>query len=239
MVIPDFVNDDLAELGIEAPGEMLDQLALYLDHLLAVNQRMNLTAVRDVDAAWRRLVIDSLTLLPALADVAEDAGIIDVGSGGGLPGVPLAITRPDVRMTLLETTGKKARFLESCVAKLSLTNTKVLNSRAETAGQEKEHRQQYDVVVCRGVGPMAELLEYTLPLLKVGGMLLAMKGPKVAEELEQAGDALHVLGGGEIEVIDAYPEGFEINTVIVRVMKIAQTPRTYPRTPGTPRQFPL
>src|SRR5690606_34552217 len=99
---------------------------------------------------------------------------------------------------------KKARFLESCIEKLKLDNTKVLTSRAETAGQDKAHRQQYDVAVCRGVGPMAELLEYTLPLLKVGGTLLAMKGPKAGEELEQAGDALHVLGGGEIEVTEAY-----------------------------------
>jgi len=239
MAIPTFVNDDLTKLGIEVPPEMLEQLRAYLEHLLEVNQTMNLTAVRDADAAWRRLIIDSLTLLPAMADVAEDARIVDVGSGGGLPGIPLAITRPDVQMTLMETTGKKARFLESCVTKLALTNTKVLSSRAETAGQEKEYRQQFDVVICRGVGPMAELLEYTLPLLKVGGILLAMKGPKVAQELEQAGDAMHILGGGEIEVLDAYPEGFEINTVIVRVTKIAQTPKTYPRTPGTPRQFPL
>lgn len=239
MSIPAFVHEDLSQLGIEVPAEMLDQLAVYLEHLLETNKVMNLTAVRDVDAAWRRLVIDSLTLLPVLSEVPEDATLIDVGSGGGLPGVPLAITRPDLKVTLLETTGKKARFLESCVTKLKLENTKVLAARAETAGQDKEHRQRFDVVVCRGVGPMPELLEYTLPLLKVGGMLLAMKGPKVAEELEQAGDAMHVLGGGEIEVIEAYPPGFEINTVIVRVMKIAQTPKTYPRTPGTPRQFPI
>lgn len=239
MPIPAFVNEDLAKLGIEVPVEMLDQLAAYLDHLLAVNQTMNLTAVRDLDAAWRRLVIDSLTLLPAMADVAEDSRVIDIGSGGGLPGIPLAITRPDVNVTLLEATGKKARFLDSCIDKLKLTNTKTLCERAETAGQDKAHRQQYDAVVCRGVGPMAELLEYTLPFLKVGGQLFAMKGPKVQEEMEKAGDAMQVLGGGEIEIIEAYTPEFEISTVIVRISKIAQTPKIYPRTPGTPRQFPI
>jgi len=239
MSIPPFVHDDLIRLGIEVPPPMLDQLAVYLDHLLTINQQMNLTAVREVDAAWRRLIIDSLTLLPAMEDVPEGAKVIDVGSGGGLPGIPLAITRPDLAVTLLETTGKKARFLESCVVATKLENVKVLNTRAEVAGQDKLHRQQYDVAVCRGVGPMAELLEYTLPLVKVGGMLMAMKGPKVEEELEQSGDALLALGGGEVEVFDAYPEGFDINTVIVRVIKADSTPKMYPRTPGTPRQFPI
>jgi 16S rRNA (guanine527-N7)-methyltransferase len=239
MPIPDFVKDDLSRLGIEVPPEMLGQLGVYLDHLLTVNQQMNLTAIREPEAAWRKLIIDSLTLLPVLADVAEDAAVIDVGSGGGLPGIPVAITRPDVAVTLLEATGKKANFLGDCAGQLKLANVKVINDRAEKVGQDKAHRQKYDVCICRGVGPMAELLEYTLPLVKVGGLLLAMKGPKVEEEMEKAGDALLVLGGGEIEIIDAYPECFGISTVIVRVIKAQPTPREYPRAPGMPRQFPI
>ncbi len=230
--VPDFVRDDLTKLGIEIPEPMLAALADYLDMLLETNQRMNLTGIRDRDAAWRRHIVDSLTLLAFLADVPEDAKLLDVGSGGGLPGVVLTITRPDVNVSMLEATGKKAVFLRKFCKN-------VIRDRAEAAGQDDAHRGQYDVVTCRAVGPMRELLEYTLPFLRVGGMLLAMKGPSVEEELRDAGDALATLGGGAIEVIDAYPEGFELNTVIVRVMKQEPTPKTYPRLPGVPRQTPL
>ena len=239
MAIPDFVRDDLAKLDLALTDEQVGRLDAYLTHLLETNQQMNLTAVRDADAAWRRLIIDSLTALPWLAAVPAEARVIDVGSGGGMPGIPVAIARPDLQVTLLEATGKKAKFLESCVAKVPLPNVKVLCSRAESAGQDKAHRQQYDAAVCRAVGPMRELLEYTLPLVKVGGVLLAMKGPSLEKELEEASDALHKLGAGEVQVYDAYPPGFEINTVVVQVTKQQATPKQYPRAPGTPRLEPL
>jgi 16S rRNA (guanine527-N7)-methyltransferase len=165
--------------------------------------------------------------------------LIDVGSGGGLPGVPLAIARPDIKVTLLEATGKKADFLRRCVAELPLPNARVVNDRAENAGQDKTHRQAYDVVVCRAIGPMREILEYTLPLLRVGGMLLAMKGPKAEQELAEAADALDILGAGDLKVFDAWPEGADQNTVIVSILKDRPTPREYPRKPGVPRQTPL
>ncbi len=239
MPIPDFVRDDLTRLDLVLSDEQLARLDFYLTHLLETNQHMNLTAVRESEAAWRRLIIDSLTILPWMASIPADARVIDVGSGGGMPGIPLAIARPDLGVTLLEATGKKAKFLESCVAKVPLPNVKVLASRAETAGQDKAHRQQYDVAVCRAVGPLRELLEYTLPLVKVGGVLLAMKGPSLEKELEDASDALHRLGAGEVQVFDAYPPGFEINTVVVQVTKQHQTHKQYPRAPGVPRMEPL
>lgn len=237
--IPDFVRDDLARLGIEVPAEMLERLARYLDLLLEANQSINLTAVRERDAAWRRHIVDSLTLLPLLEDLPEDAAVIDVGSGGGLPGVPVAITRPDLRVTLLEATGKKARFLDRCVAEVPLPGCRVLALRAETAGQDPNHRQSYDAAICRAVGPMSELLEYALPLVRVGGRVLAMKGPSVPAELEKAADALAVLGAGELQVVEAYPEGFGLDTVVVSIAKDQPTPREFPRSPGTPRHEPL
>lgn len=237
--VPPFVPDELRRLEVELDEAALPRLAGYLDVLLEANQRFNLTAVRERDAAWRRHVIDSLTLAPGLADLPADAAVIDVGSGGGLPGVPLAIARPDLRVTLLEATGKKARFLQECVDKLPLPNATVIQSRAETLGQDKAHRERYDLAVCRAIGPVGELLEYALPLLKVGGLLLAMKGPKAEAELAAAADALAVLGAGELAVFAAYPEGFGLDTVIVSVRKERATPRKYPRPPGVPRQSPL
>ena len=153
--------------------------------------------------------------------------------------MPLAITLPALRFTLIEATGKKARFIERADDALGLANVRVVAQRAEDVGRAVQHRQQYDAAICRAVGPMRELLEYTLPLVKVSGFLLAMKGPSVEEELAQAGDALQTLGGGDVQLIDAYPDGFDIHTVIVGVVKARSTPKDYPRRPGVPRQDPL
>lgn len=236
---PDFVREELAKLGIEMPGDALATLAKYLALLLEANEQFNLTAIRDPDAAWRRHIIDSLTALPGLDRLNAGATLIDVGSGGGLPGIPLAVARQELQVTLLESTGKKAAFLKRCVAEIPLPNVKVVQDRAETVGQDRAHRQTYDAVVCRAIGPLREVLEYTLPLAKVGGTVLAMKGPKAEQELDEAGDAIDALGGGEIQVFEAYPEGSEQNTVIVVVAKERPTPKTYPRRPGVPRQAPL
>ncbi|MFW6336965.1 MAG: 16S rRNA (guanine(527)-N(7))-methyltransferase RsmG [Phycisphaeraceae bacterium] len=237
--VPAFVREDLEGLGFELPEVLLDRLASYLALLLETNQRINLTAIRDADEAWRRLIVDSLTPLPGLDDLEEGGSLIDVGSGGGMPGIPLAIGRPDLRVTLLEATGKKARFLESAVRELGLDNVAVVCERAETAGRDAPHRERYDAAVCRAVGPMNVLLELCLPLVRVGGRLLAMKGPKAEEELERAGDALDTLGAGELHVFDAYPETFANDLVIVRVAKDRATPKGYPRRPGVPKREPL
>lgn len=237
--IPQPVLEDLRKLSLLVPPGELERLSAYLDKLLETNQRFNLTAIRDRDTAWRRHIIDSLTLLPLLQELAAGSHLIDVGSGGGLPGIPLAITRPDLHITLLEATGKKARFLEECARDLPLPNVRVLNERAEHVGQDRKHRQQFDVAVARAIGPLAELLEYTLPLVRIGGRVLAMKGPGLEQELEAAKNALAVLGSDEAGVFDAYPPGFGMQTVILQVNKARPTPKAYPRAAGTPRLHPL
>jgi len=238
MTVPSFVTTDLARLGIEPTGDDLSRLSRYLDLLLDANSRFNLTSIRDRDTAWRRHIIDSLTLLPMLADLGK-CRAIDVGSGGGLPGVPLAITLPDVAMTFLESTGKKANFLRECVKDLSLNKATVLQGRAEDIGNDEAHREKYDAAVCRALGPMNVLLEFTLPFVKVGGWLFAMKGPSVEAELKDAGDALATLGAGDVQVVDAYPEDFDVHTVIVCVQKERPTPKAYPRLAGAPKHSPL
>ncbi len=135
--VPDFVPATLQRCGVTLDDEQLGLLARYLNMLLETNQRVNLTAVREPDAAWRRLILDSLTLVPGLEPLSAEATLIDIGSGGGLPGIPLAIARPDLRFTLLEATGKKTRFLQQCVDELPLKNTTVLNDRAEPVGQNR------------------------------------------------------------------------------------------------------
>lgn len=240
MSVPPFVHDELGSLGLDLSEGQVAALDQYLSLLLEANEKVNLTAVKDRDAAWRRLLLDSLTLVPGLDGVAEGGRVIDVGSGGGLPGVPLAIARPDLRFTLLEATGKKARCIESFVAALDLSHVTVVNDRAEAVGHQRGHRGAYDVSVCRAVGPMREIVEYMLPLVVEGGRALALKATQAQAELDEAGDAITTLGGGEVEVYDAYATPREGDPLVVIVItKERPTPRTYPRSPGLARHSPL
>jgi 16S rRNA (guanine527-N7)-methyltransferase len=239
VLVPEFVHTEIARLQLNVKSEHLEKLGLYLRALLDTNQRVNLTGIRDLEVAWRKLVIDSLTALPGLEDLPAGSKVVDVGTGGGMPGLPLAVCRPDLLFTLIDSTGKKTKFIQDQCKSLHLPHVSVLNDRAETIGQQSAHRESFDLAVCRAIGPMRELLEYTLPLVRVGGAVLAMKGPSVEQELNQAGDALAALGGGDVNVFDAFPPEFEINTVIVHVTKESATPGKYPRLPGMPRQAPL
>ena len=238
-IIPQFVRDDLARLEISVEEPVLRRLAQFLDMLLDANKRMNLTAIRDRDAAWSRMIVDSLTLLPGLENVPAGSRLIDIGTGGGLPGIPLAIARPDLNVTLLDATGKKVAFHNTVIEALGLENCRSIQSRAETLGHDKEHRAKYDIATSRAIGKIPEVLEYSLPLLKVNGRMLAMKGPTVEEELAAPSEALTVLGAGDLFIFEAYPESFKNQLVVVSVLKDRVTPKEYPRLPGIPKQNPL
>lgn len=249
MPIPDFVATDLESLGFELPDELMLKLERYLDLVLKANETTNLTAIKHRELAWSRLIVDSLTPLPGIPDEegeGDEGGqgvsplkLVDIGTGAGLPGIPIAIARPDVQVTLIDGTGKKIRFLESVVKELGLDNVTPLNARVEDVGQDPAHRATYDIAVSRAVGPLNVVLEYSLPLLKVGGTMLAMKGPKAEDELRESGDAMVTLGAGEVTVVDAYPESFDNELVIVMVTKEDATPSEYPRPSGTPKKEPL
>lgn len=227
--------DAAAAIGVELSADELRGLGRYLYLLLETNKQFNLTAIREVDAAWRRHILESIALAAALEDTRS---VIDIGSGGGLPGLPIAIMRPDLRVTLLEATGKKAKFLQQVVDDLGLSGVHVVNDRAETAAHQHEHRERYDVATARAVGPMNVLLEYTLPFVRPHGCLLAMKGKAVEDELRDAGDALMRLGGGEVHVYELLA-GLDDEANVVQVVKDHKTPKKYPRRPGVPKQEPL
>ncbi len=181
--MPDSVAQALRAQGLELePGDPV-QLRAYLQALLEANERFNLTAVTDPAQAWERHIQDSLTLVPFLASSGAQR-VIDVGSGGGLPGMPLAIAMPAVRFTLLEATGKKAQFLRETAQALGLHNVEVLQERAETAGQDHHaHRAMYDAVVSRAVGRLSVLAELTVPFAKEGGHILAIMGEQAFDNL--------------------------------------------------------
>jgi 16S rRNA (guanine527-N7)-methyltransferase len=240
---PDSFLTRVADLGIEFEAGDAEKLGLYLELLLDANTRFNLTAITDPNEAWTRHILDSLTLVPVIVSLTESGAggtgvspvrIIDIGSGGGLPGIPLAITLPDIQFTLVEATGKKARFLEEVARQLELSNVQVVSDRAETIGQDHvNYRERFDVVLARAVGRLPVLLELTVPLAKVEGHVLAMKGTKAAEEIEESKRALHLLHAHVIDSI-ATPTG-----TLVIIQKMRKTPRNYPRAPGEPKRSPL
>lgn len=229
---PDFA-DQLDFLAIELEPVETEQLGRYLALMLWMNERMNLTAIRDPHEAWTKHIIDSLTLIPIIAS-ANAKTVIDIGSGGGLPGIPLAIAMPDVHFTLLETTGKKAIFLEQLAQRLQLANVTIINDRAETAGRDRERfREQFDVAIARAVGPLPVLLELAVPFIREHGTVLAIKGEKALEEVEHAREALHAL---HCHYVDTHstPTGR-----IVIIEKQRRTPKLYPRSPGEPKRAPI
>lgn len=232
-----------ASYGLEFDPGDLDRLGRYLALLLEANKSFNLTAVRDPDEAWTRHVFDSLTLLPLLAELAEGARVIDVGSGGGLPGIPLAVTLPALSFTLLEATGKKAAFLRQTVGELGLRNIDVLQERAEGAGHDRGersrggrrggHREAYDAAVARAVGRLATLAELCIPLVRVNGQVLLVKGQRAEEELAEARGALALLQTEHSGTIET-PTGR-----IVVLTKRRTTAGEYPRRSGEPVSAPL
>jgi 16S rRNA (guanine527-N7)-methyltransferase len=227
---------DAAALGVELEPGDVDRLHAYLRLLFAANATMNLTAIRDPQEAWTRHVLDALTLVGPIAS-AEASGerlrALDLGSGGGVPGLVLACVMPQVEFTLVEATGKKAKFLEEAAQALGLANVEVLAERAETLGQDPWLRASRDVVVARAVGPLRVLLELAIPLLRIGGTMLAVKGQRAPEEIAEAKRALHMLHAVVIDSIRT-PTG-----TIVVVEKSRETPKLYPRALGTPAHQPL
>lgn len=203
------------------------KLSVYLDLLLQANQHMNLTRIADRAAAEVQHVGDALTVLPFLPKEAHR--LADVGSGDGVPGIILAIARPDAKVVLLESTKKKAAFLQEVVTKLGLANVKVIAERAELAGRG-ELRDSCDVAVARAVGTMDFLVEWCLPLVKKRGKMLAMKGARIVDELPAAAKAIRMLGGGEPIVHPVELPGTE-HHVIVEIPKLGRTDARYPRDP--------
>jgi 16S rRNA (guanine527-N7)-methyltransferase len=230
--------EGLTALGVSLQGEQEERFGRYLTFLLAENKRLNLTSVVEPEEVALKHFADSATVLWAAA-VPEGARVADVGSGGGFPGVPLAILRPDLRVTLIEAVRKKAAFLERLPAELGLENVTILAARAEEVGQDAAQRGRYGVAVARAVAPLAVLWEYLLPLVGMGGLAVAPKGPGVLAELAGGERAARLLGGGRQTVHPfTLPRGAGERSVVV-VEKTGPTPASYPRRPGLPSKKPL
>ena len=227
-----------AEAGIPLTAEQIGQFSVYNEMLLDWNTRMNLTALTAPEDVAVKHIIDSLTAYDAaLFDGART--LIDVGTGAGLPGIPLAVYAPHLTVTLLDSLNKRVRFLTEVTAAMGLQNVRCIHARAEEAARTAAHRAAYDIAVSRAVARLSVLLEYTLPFVRVGGTLLALKGRAYAEEQREARRAAEVLGGGRITARPVHLPGLDDVRAILTVTKERQTPAAYPRGGGAPTRRPL
>ncbi len=236
MVNTNLLISDAEKLGISLTDEQTKLFEKLAELLVEQNKTMNLTAITDPDGIAVKHFADSISALSAY-DFAENAKVLDVGTGAGFPSIPLLIARPDLEMTMIDSTAKKLKYVASTVETLGLT-AEVLHTRAEEAGQNKEYREKFDIVCSRAVAALNVLCEYCLPFVKVGGVFLAMKAAKAQEEIADAKNAIKTLGGNIVaEKSFTLSDGGERTIVVIK--KISQVPPKYPRVSAQIAKKPL
>jgi 16S rRNA (guanine527-N7)-methyltransferase len=229
------------KLGIHLFPGQIEQFETYYRELVAWNQRINLTAITGYEEAQTRHFLDSLTVVSAFRpeDRANPPDVIDIGTGAGLPGIPVKIARPEIRLTLLEATAKKTRFLDHVIKKLGLENVEIITGRAEEAAHDGRYRERFDIVLSRAVAPLPVLVELALPFCAAGGRVIAQKKGEIDEEADRAGKAIDLLGGARPEIRPVELEELPDSRVLVVIDKIGPTPPGYPRRPGIPAKRPI
>jgi 16S rRNA (guanine527-N7)-methyltransferase len=239
MKLSDSFERQLATWGLSMSVEAKRLLIAYAD-LLSRYEKANVIGTRDFEEILHRHVLDSLSCL-LFAPLRAATRVGDIGSGGGLPGIPLAVVLPDAKVTLIESIGKKAMFLRYAKEELGLANVNVMNARVEESGREDVHRGAYDVCAVRALARLSVVAEYSLPLLRRGGNVVAMKGRVDAGERAEGERALGKLGGRVSDVVQVrYLPGLEQGERrLVVLEKMGETPGAYPRRTGTPARNPL
>lgn len=229
------------ELGVSPHTFVV--LRSFRDHVLHANRRFNLTALTTALDVDNRLILDSLRLWKAIATNTPGSrstlNLVDIGSGSGIPGIPLAVAAPEWRVTMIEATGKKADFITSAIESLQLENAAVIHSRSEDVARNSEFRGQFDVALARAVGPLATLMELSMPLLRTGGRAFFPKGEIDQDELEMGRSAAEQTGGRIVEVVPAVSSTLCPVTVFVIADKLSATPDRFPRRAGIPAKVPL
>lgn len=222
----ELLKSGAADFSVILGSEALDRFEKYAELLIETNKEVNLTSITEPNDIVIKHFVDSLSLLSAI-ELKEKATIIDVGTGAGFPGIALLIARPDLSITLLDSTKKKLSFIEQVLNELELTAS-TCHMRAEDAGKNPRYRESFDFAVARAVSNMRELSEYCLPFVKLGGEFIAMKGARAEDELSEARHAIKTLGGS-VEGIKTFTLGEFGDRGLILLKKISQTPTKYPR----------
>ena len=228
----------LQQNDIPFDSSLPEKLSVYLRLLEEWNRHMDLTAVLEPEEMLDRHVVDSLSVLKT--DLLPSSGsLIDVGTGAGLPGLLLALARPDLQVTLLDAQNKRLCFLQAVCDELGVKNVSLVHARAEDGGRRPDLRERFDVAVARAVAPLSVLCEYLLPYVRTGGVALCWKGPALEEEIEAGRRAAHLLGGRLAMPVPCPILNRDWNHRILPVRKIQPTPKLYPRKAGLPKAQPL
>ena len=235
---PDQFKTLLAEQGIILNEWQLEQYDIYYQTLVEWNEKMNLTAITDKEDVYLKHFYDSVSA-GFYFDFNRQLTICDVGAGAGFPSIPLKIAFPELNVTIVDSLNKRITFLEHLAKVLKLENMRFIHDRAETFGQNPAHREKYEIVMARAVARMSVLSELCLPLARVGGTFIAMKGGQADDELQDGQKAMNVLGG-ELDAIHSFKLPVEISDRNILVInKKKKTPKQYPRKPGTPNKSPI
>ena len=224
------------KLNIKFTEEQLEKFYQYMNLLLEWNEKINLTAIVESKEVILKHFIDSLTINKYLK---ENSTLADVGTGAGFPGIPLKILRPDIKITLVDSLNKRINFLNEVIEKLNLENIVTVHSRIEDFGKNKNYREKFDYVTARAVANLAVLSEYLIPIAKIGGKCVCMKGSNVEEEITSGKNAISVLGG-KLERVDEFklPDS-DISRNVIVLSKVKNTPVRFPRKAGMPSKEPL
>ncbi len=226
-------------LGLTLSAAQCDLFETYYLELTDWNRRANLTTITQYDEVQVNHFLDALTVALVWRPASGTPNVIDVGSGGGVPGVPLRIVFPEIRLTLLEATAKKAAFLRHLTERLELDDVETVVGRAEQIAHDERFRGGFNLVLARGVAPMPALVELTLPFAATGGIVVAYKRGDIGEEMQQADGAIQMMGGRLREIRAVELPEFTDNRCLVVIEKVAATPAKYPRRPGIPAKRPL
>lgn len=231
---------ELAKRNFNLNENQVNQFKEYFNSLVAANKYVNLTRITERDEVYLKHFFDSLTPLFVFDDIFEvGCTLCDVGAGAGFPSIPLKIMLPSLKITIVDSLGKRLTFLQDLINKLNLKDVKLVHGRAEDIGQNKLYRAQFDLVTARAVANMAVLSEYCLPLVKQKGYFVALKGPKAESELAKSQRAISVLGGKVLKTEELWlPDSNEERTLVL-IQKIKSTPKKYPRQAGTPHRKPI
>lgn len=237
---PEQFVQELSKHNITLTADQKEQFKLYFKELVAANEHVNLTRITAEDEVYLKHFYDSITPLLVFPEAFKPgAKVCDVGAGAGFPSLPLKLLRPDLQLTIIDSLGKRLTFLQGLIKQLGLTGVELVHSRAEDAGKAGQYREQFDLVTARAVARMSVLSEYCLPLVKVGGQFLALKGPKASEELKAAQGAIKKLGGQISQEVEFKLAASAEERSLILVDKLVATPQKYPRQAGTPAKKPL
>ena len=226
------------QLNINLTTSSAEAMLKFMDFMLEWNEKINLTTITQHDEVIIKHFLDSLTVL-ATGEIRQNAKVIDIGTGAGFPAIPLRLARPDMKLTMLDSLGKRVNFLKDACKLTDIGNAECLHGRAEDYAQNPDYREAFDVATARSVASLNVLCEYCLPYVKVGGVFMAMKGVEIGEELKVAERAIALLGGRVKEVKNCPLPFSDITHSIVMIEKIKKCPTNFPRKAGKPSKEPI